>query len=223
MNLARRRLIIAAALFGGALLTEAMRPTRLPVSDAARRLSGAFPDRVGVWTSAHFSDFILPTSDPLSQAIYQAQALQGYKSNTGQHLYCLVAYGSTQDYALQLHRPEICYQASGFALRNFTQHELTFAGRRVNATMMTAERRGRIERVLFWTRVGQAFPATQWQVRQQIARSWLMRQLPDGLLFRVSLTLGNDETTDERLLAFVNQLVAAMPLDVQNLILGPRM
>lgn len=154
----RRQMLLGLALTAGAGLTWISRPERRAVAASAANLAQAAPDRIGTWQSVTLPDFVLPVASNLENAIYDAQVMKGYRNAGGQSLYCLIAYGSIQNYSLQLHRPEVCYPSSGFTITSLTDIAITLAGRAIPARIMVAQRGNRKETVLFWTRVADAFP-----------------------------------------------------------------
>jgi len=222
MMLARRQILAGTALLAGSVLTQAMRSQPTPIAGKAADLKHAFPEHVAGWTKAVLPDFILPPEDSLSRSIYTTQVLEGYRNPAGDSVYCLIAYGAIQDYTLQLHRPEVCYEASGFSISSTHAVALQILNHEVSATAMKAERETRKETVLFWTRVGNAYPLSQWGIRGEIAKGWFKRRLPDGVLVRFSSTSMAGQAGLGDLERFAQSLMMAMPEAAQTLIMGER-
>jgi EpsI family protein len=98
----------------------------------------------------------------------------------------LVAFGGVQSGNAQLHRPEVCYPAAGFDLDGWQDLALPLSGRGVSARAVTASAPGRIEQILYWTRIGRDFPTSSLAQRWSILRHSLRGSLPDGTLVRIS-------------------------------------
>lgn len=133
----------------------------------------------------------------------------------------LIAYNNIQDGVLQVHRPEICYPASGYQLsdtRPIIAHlQKTLA---VPAQVFTATGGDRIEQVLYWTRVAKRFPRSWLEQRMAVMRENLAGEVPDGALVRVSL-LGADQAEAIPVLeSFMGQFVAASPEPLRRVLLG---
>ena len=80
------------------------------------RLEALAPDHVGEWRYETASGIVLPPPDELARLLYDQQVTRGYVSEKQQPVMLVMAYGSSQGGMLQVHRPEICYPASGFRL-----------------------------------------------------------------------------------------------------------
>lgn len=131
-----------------------------------------------------------------------------------------MAYGSIQDYSLQLHRPEVCYPSSGFTITSLTDIGITLADKAIPARIMVAQRGNRRETVLFWTRVGDAFPRSQWEVRSQIFKGFFTGKLADGIIVRLSTTEFEGEAAVATLRKFAIDADAKMPSSAAKLLLG---
>jgi EpsI family protein len=147
-------------------------------------LAALVPQRVGRWQAAETDDLVLPPEDMLSRAVYDSYLARGFTAGPGPRIMLLVAYGAVQSYALQLHRPELCYPASGFELSD--RRELTPAAG-PPASFLVAKRGRTEEAVLFWTRIGNAFPQSTWDQRLAIVRAVLSGAAADGVLVRLSI------------------------------------
>lgn len=136
----------------------------------------------------------------------------------------LIAYGRTQGGSLQLHRPETCYPAQGFTLSESTPRELGLAGDNVvPARAFTAKRDDRIERLIYWTRIGDRFPLSSMQEYQAIFASVMRRTVPDGVLVRIS-AIGPDTTrSDATVDLFARTLVNYSGKDARRLLVGDAM
>lgn len=216
----RRQLILALALAAGTGAVAFARPARRPVSKRGLALTKAALEHVKGWANVELPDFVLPLQSSLESDTYNAQILKGYRNSAGRTLYCLVAYGAVQDYALQLHSPQICYPSSGFTIISIADLELLLAGRAVPARILVAKRGRRTETVLYWSRVADSFPQTQWQVRSKIIESFLTGTLADGLLIRLSTTELEGERAVAELCNFARELASGMTAGAARFVFG---
>ncbi len=133
------------------------------------------------------SGFVLPPSDQLRDEIYSQLLTRAYINQHGAQIMLLIAYNPLQDGFVQIHRPEVCYPASGYQITRSTKHitRLT-AGVNVPSRYLEAENSVRREKVLYWTRTGDAFPRNWAEQRWAIFDQNLDGLIPDGLLIRIS-------------------------------------
>src|SRR5262245_50565404 len=80
-------------------------------------LDQVFPEAFGSWrTYGAMNAFVRPTNQPV-YGIYDQVLERTYVGENGTPIMLSVAYGGTQADGLELHRPELCYRAHGFAIR----------------------------------------------------------------------------------------------------------
>lgn len=203
-------------LMGGAMaLAAGVAYTRMPHAHAplipADRLNAAVPLRFGGWSYESASGLVLPPPDQLAKLLYDTQVTRTYASDIDLPVMLLMAYGSTQSGALQIHRPEICYPASGFRLSRTNEASLPIGGghalpvRRFSAASDT-----RAEQVLYWTRIGRDLPVSWAAQRWAVVRSNLRGEIPDGLLVRLSVMTRDEAGGQAVLQRFAASLLAAV-------------
>ena len=219
-SLTRRKLVLGAGLVAGGGLAALVRPRQVGLPGAQSLIEAALPERTGAWRRIDLADFVLPPGDALGRSQYDALVLRGYAGPSGQHVYCVVTYGAVQDYALQLHRPEVCYPASGFSIRGLEAYSRPLGGLDLGASLMTAWRDDRSETVLYWTRVGTSFPRSQWQVREAILRGLAGFRLPDGAMVRLSTLQPPGPAAAALLAGFAGDLVRGLSGPGRQLLLG---
>lgn len=182
----RREAVLCSLLAGGGLGALAARP-REARSEPATDLDSLLPDQVGVWQSNPAHEAILAPQDELATSVYDQIVARRFVAPDRPSVTLVVAHGLAQSYATQLHRPELCYPASGFAILTQRDVDLQIGERTLPASLVTARRGNRTDTVLYWTRVGETFPRTVWAQRVQIARMALTRKAEDGVLLRLSI------------------------------------
>ncbi|MFZ5667772.1 MAG: exosortase C-terminal domain/associated protein EpsI [Pseudomonadota bacterium] len=189
------------------------KPVRRP-PDLARLI----PEMVGPWRKIGVNDVILPPADALSQSLYDRFLVRGYRMQQRPPITLVIAYGAVQSYRLQLHRPESCYPASGFALRSW--QDINLDG--MSASFLMAERDLTTEAVLYWSRIGDRFPRNISEQRLAIAQAALRLQLTDGILVRLAIRNADPADALAAMREFVPALDNAMPPTGRMLLFGGR-
>lgn len=216
VQLDRRQLLQRSLVVGGALaLTSATAfaamPRRAEHRLAHQKLSKLVPTQIGPWRFATTAGVVVPSEegpvDGYDQVVTRVYDAAGLPS-----IMLLLAYGSTQGGTLQLHRPETCYPGQGFKLSGFSDVELhPAAGESIAARTFTASRDDRIERLIYWTRIANAFPRSTAEEYRAIIGAVLHGVVPDGILVRIS-TVGADLQDSDRAMAkFAAALIDLSP------------
>jgi EpsI family protein len=122
---------------------------------------------------------------------------------------------------MKVHRPEICYASSGFAISDDRALDLPLVGRGpIAARSFLALREDRSEQVLYWTRISNTFPRDLASQRLVMLELGLRGIIPDGVLVRCS-TLGAGVAKGQKgLLAFVDALIANTGAAGRGLLVG---
>lgn len=216
----RRDLILGGMLLaatGGAVLA---RPRSLDkaVGPTPQAFGAAIPSRIGDYHRREADEIVLPDRDSDSLALYQQYVARTYAAPGLASISLLIAYGAAQDYTLQVHRPESCYPPAGFTLS--PSHQVTLPGRPgIDAVTLTARRIDRNDRLLYWTRVDNAFPDSLWEQRWVTMRALLSRRVPDGVLVRMS-TADDGPAALAALIRFNAMLLASVAPVARALLLG---
>lgn len=120
----------------------------------------------------------------------------------------LMAHGDSQSNELQLHRPEVCYPAFGFALVESQPVELAIAkGVRLPGRRLIAQSSQQKEAVIYWTRLGEFFPTGVTEQRLERLDTAMHRYIPDGLLARFSIAGPDTASAFGILRQFISELV----------------
>ena len=208
--------LMAAA--SGVAWVRQPRPKVPPLREKA--FEAAFPSEVGPWRVSDAGGVVLPPPDSLRDRLYDNLLTRVYVNATGQALMLVVAYKNVQDGIVQLHRPEICYPAAGFALESERRLSLDLLGRRVPAKAFQARRADRIEQVLYFTRLGPHFPLTWRDQRFAVLDENLLGNIPDGLLARVSLIQPDQQAALPVLQAFFEGLATTAGATLRGILAG---
>jgi EpsI family protein len=176
------------------------------------------PKRFGAWQVVGSSGVVLPPPDTLRDRLYDNLVTRVYGSGDT-YVMLLLAYNNLQDGVVQVHRPEVCYPVGGFELSQTRDVQLDVLGKQVPANLFTAKGPDRVEQVLYFTRLGAAYPRTCGEQRWTVARANLDGVIPDGMMMRASL-LGQDQAAAFATLSqFSTEFIAASPAELQKLLL----
>ncbi|WP_294174287.1 exosortase C-terminal domain/associated protein EpsI [uncultured Sphingomonas sp.] len=210
-------------LVGGGLLATALgsgllaRNAALADDTSAREV--LIPDRVGRWSRSSDEGILIPRGEEDEQ-LYDQVVTGYYTSDSAPSVLLLVAYGSAQTGTTQLHRPEVCYPAAGFQIRELPDVSLQLPSRSIRARTMTAVATRRIEQILYWSRVGRDFPTSTNDQRWSVLRQTFQGVVPDGALVRMSIIDPDRLAAMTFLQGFAAALVAASSPDMRRLLTG---
>ena len=206
-------LILGAAMAGTSALTVALTPkARAPQAHEQFSLEQMIPARFGDW---QVDPSVVPlTPDPEQQGmlekIYDQTLSRTYINPQGQRVMLSIAYGGEQSKSLQIHLPEVCYVAQGFAMMKEGEGVLPTRYGEVPVKRLVARLHERNEPITYWITIGNQ--ATRAGVQQKLRRLayGLSGEIPDGMLVRVS-TIGANEAAAYRVQdRFVAEMLATM-------------
>jgi EpsI family protein len=214
-------------MVGGALVATAVLAARESLWGESHTrtlgdsLADIVPERFGPWKSSPANGVLIPTAEAPAETGYDDLLTRYFVDDAGRTIMFLVAYGAAQSGNTQLHRPEACYPAAGFSLGDSARTSLEDrAGTKIDARTLTATKPGRIEQILYWSRVGAAFPTDSASQSLAVIRQSLSGSAPDGALVRMS-TLGSDRASALTLLRlFANDLLQQPAPSLRRLLTG---
>ena len=189
-RLSRRDFLVAGGLATTALVPALLTRQRGPSETIARpALDSLMPDIVGGWRRSPSDGLLIPRGEQSEDEdeAYDEVATRFYTSAVAAPIMLLIAYGSAQTHRTQLHRPEVCYPASGFKLQSWPNLPLRLpGGASIMARVLTATAPGRIEQILYWSRVGRQYPTSNLEQRWSVFRQTFEGMIPDGAIVRMS-------------------------------------
>ena len=218
----RRDFLVAAAL-GSAAVTAGLLSWR---SNAATthlegELDKVVPDQIGEWKRSPAERVLIPTADSPAGEIYNDLLTRYYANGAGDMIMFLAAYGNAQSGDAQLHRPEVCYPAAGFALSQSRPMSVQSAGLpTVEARVITASMPGRIEQILYWSRIGNEFPTNAGAQRWAAFRQSFEAAAPDGALIRISMISADQASALTHLNNFALALLSSPDQKLRRLLTG---
>lgn len=179
--------VLLAAL--AALAAYAWRPTQ-HLADMRPKLDLAqlFPRGFGGWSEDTRGpvQLVSPDQQAVLNKIYNQTLSRTYVNSVGDRVMLSVAYGGDQSDGTRAHRPDVCYPAQGFQLRDDHSSTVSVGTHQVRSRMLVAQLGNRVEPIIYWTVVGErvALSGTE-QKLAQLAYS-TRGVIPDGMLVRVS-------------------------------------
>jgi EpsI family protein len=216
----RRQLLLGGALLTAGAAATALRPISGNHRSAGTDLERVVPSKIGPYRFASSTGLIVPSRDEMRSGIYDQVLTRVYIADGRPPVMLLIAYGSAQDADLALHRPEACYPSAGYRLDQ--ERELPLAGiAGASATALTAIRGGHQEQLYFWSRIGRDFPPTRLQEKWAVLRYNLRREMPDGVLVRLSIRSPDWKEATRQMIEFNSTLLSSMELEGRHLLLGP--
>jgi EpsI family protein len=204
----RRDMLAGGVLAAAAIAAEALRvrSVKAPMV-SGDRLEQLVPSRVGGWARASFAEASVPTAEASQRGSYDAVLTRFYESRSGPGIMLLIAYSAVQAGETALHRPEACYPAFGFQLKRRADLQLSFRHVRLMASSMTATAPGRVEQLLYWSRIGALFPTTPLDQRWAALKQSVAGGVPDGALLRISMVETDYRWALSNLQHFASQLL----------------
>lgn len=185
---------LGAAMVTASALTLALTPTvRLAEAQGRFTLDAMIPPAFGDWQidASIVPLQAAPDEQQALQRIYDQTLSRTYIDRDGQRVMLSIAYGGDQSRALQLHLPEVCYVAQGFAMVGSGDALLDTGYGKVPVRRLVALQNTRNEPITYWITIGDK--ATRSGIEQKLQRFayGLSGKIPDGMLVRVS-TIGRD-------------------------------
>jgi EpsI family protein len=206
----RRSLVIGAGLTAAGAFAHLRSPVAAGQPLEPTSFSAAIPATVAGWTSRKSAEVVLPPQDE-SNKLYENLETRIYEGPNLPAMMLLIAFSSIQQNDIQVHRPEVCYPASGYPILWSKPIEIGFRSTNVMARELLADRGGLRERIVYWVRVGNAFPTNWAEQRTTMALQNLQGSIPDGALFRVSSIEEPDSSNSAALTQFIEMFLSTVP------------
>jgi EpsI family protein len=221
LALDRRSLLFAgAAIFaaGGAVAlkpTEHLAASRIPI-DLERQI----PQRFGAWTTLAGRGIVLPNPELQASldALYSQVLARSYGLPDGSEVMLSIAYGKDQGSEVTaVHRPEFCYAAQGFRIRDSRQQRVDLQAKTLEVQTLVTSLDRRVEPVMYWITLDQTATLPGLGRKLEQISLGLRGYIPDGMLVRVSSISRSGRTEGDFALqtAFVRDLFAALQPDIR--------
>ena len=223
----RREFMIGAMGAGAFGIAEYLKPRQTVRLFKGITLEEAVPREFGVWREYLGGGVVVPTTpNSLADRLYSATVSRIFYpvDERGPPVMFLVAYGGEQSDLLQLHRPEACYPAVGFAISQREMGSVPLSpGASVPAVFLSAVGADRQEDIVYWTRLGEAFPRSAGEQRSDRLKAAMQGTIGDGILVRASTLRFSDQPAWPYLASFLAQLIGALPEKAVPWFVGSRL
>jgi EpsI family protein len=220
----RRDLMIGGLAVAAAAGAEALRPHRKLILLKGGKIDDLMPRKFGAWSAEASSGLVSPDqAGKLAKSLYSEIVERIYHDDqSGAAVMLLAAYGDTQSDLLQLHRPESCYPAVGFAIASTKPTQILLRnGAHIPGREVIALGDDRRENILYWTRIGERLPQSDGEQKTARFYNSVDGYVADGILFRCS-ALGDSQQCFKLLSQFVPALMDATPAVIRPALLGTR-
>ena len=223
MKLSLPNIVLLLLMLLSAGMASALRPTisladeRTPIN-----LKAMVPTAFGDWQEQlNMSAAIVdPQQKELLDKIYSETLTRTYVNRAGYRIMLSIAYGKNQSDALQLHKPEVCYPAQGFALLAKQAGSLDLLGKPIAATRLQTRLGLRVEPITYWTVVGDHVTTGGIDKKLTEMRYAMTGSIPDGMLVRVSSIDPANDNAYAMQSQFSNQMLQAIAPDLRNRFAG---
>ena len=213
----RRDLIVGGACLAAAAGAKTLKPDTHVALLGDRKLEDNIPKAFGQWKTHESEGVIAPESEnSLAARLYNQTVSRAYVSPDGLPVMLLIAYGNTQSDTLQLHRPEVCYPAFGFDVRDSRATSFPIGrAEAIPGRQLVAMSPGREERISYWTRIGEYLPVDNDEQRRMRFRTALAGIIPDGVLVRISNLMPDDASGFALNRQFIADFIQSVPVAVR--------
>ena len=191
-----RNVIICIAMLATAILSMTLKPTQKVANSTENvNLEKIIPKEFGDWkvVSTVIPIQLSEAQEKLIKKLYQQSLSRTYLNNQQQRVMLSVVYGGEQSDSLQVHKPEMCYQAQGFDILKIVKSKLSTKYGQIPIKRVLAVQGNRNEPITYWFTVGNRVVSNNFDFKLQQLNYGLRGEIPDGILFRIS-SINSDET-----------------------------
>ncbi|SER64982.1 EpsI family protein [Nitrosomonas sp. Nm51] len=216
-------LSLSILMISTASLTTAMTPTT-KIADLrdAINLEALIPVSFNDWK---IDSSIIPLQvDPKTQAqldkLYNQTLARTYVNSQGDRVMLSVAYGGDQSDHLSLHKPETCYLAQGFEIKQNTAGEIATQYGNLPGRRLLATRGNRNEPITYWVTIGDKAVLPGINQKLQQIRYGLSGNVPDGMLVRVSTLGSNADQAYQIQDFFIQDMLSSIDVKMRSRLTG---
>jgi EpsI family protein len=204
--------VMLASMLMASGLAVALRPDhKIAEQGPAVDLEAMLPKQFGDWKVDDKVVFqqVSPETTAALNRIYTQLVTRTYVNREGYRIMLSVPYGANQSDGLAAHDPEGCYPAQGFQILSKRKEVLDVAIGQVPLRRMEANAGARHELVSYWFTVGATAVNSDWERKKAQLHYAVKRQIPDGLLVRVSSIDQDSEQAYKIQDQFIDQMLSA--------------
>src|SRR5438270_8139641 len=134
-----RRKVLLGLLFGSAAALAAWRQPSKHLNYLGRQtLDDIVPKTIGSWKFVAASGLVVPPEDQMARTLYSQLLTRVYSDDEHSPVMLLIAQSGGQTGILQVHRPEVCYPASGYQISPVTPHDIPLGSSSVPTNTLSA-------------------------------------------------------------------------------------
>lgn len=224
----KKRAIVSIFVLGlmlsAAVAAKLFTPTiYLSKTQAQLDLDVLIPEKFGEWREEKnmAGSVINPEAQAMLKKIYTQTLSRTYVNEVGERVMLSIAYGSDQRDGMQVHYPEVCYPAQGFQLDGMRQDTVSTKYGNIPVKRLETSMAGqRYEPVTYWTTVGSKAVSGSMAKKMAEISYAIHGEIPDGLLFRVSLIDRDTQHSFSVQDRFIRDLIQAIPFGTRQRIAG---
>lgn len=221
-RLGRAPLVFLALATVVCLLGFSLQPVLTGNQMSAQEIEQLVPTQVGEWQQIETGAKLVSVENPNEVNFdqpYDAQVMRAYANPNGDVIMLALAYGQNQRQDIKIHRPEVCYPATGWQVLHMEPHQFPLknsTGEMVSGKRMLTlnPRANRRETVSYWIRIGDTFSSSGWTQRWHILKQGLQGERTDGILVRFSQVIpagASEEAAYQLQDKFATAMYEAMP------------
>ena len=218
-----KNFLLLALMVAASGLAVAMRPTH-KIADMGPpvKLETMIPTRFGEWQEEPQNQTLIvdPQQKEMIDKLYNQTLTRTYINPQGYRVMLSIAYGSDQSDAKQVHKPEVCYPAQGFQLKNKQHGQLEIQGTTIPVTRIETSLGQRNEPVTYWITVADRVVGPGLDKKLTEMSFGLQGKIPDGLLFRISSIDSESNQAYEKQNAFAGQLLGSLTPENRQKFIG---
>jgi EpsI family protein len=222
-NPLRRAIVLGGVMaLTSAGATLAMPKPQVTSANQIPDVEALLPKRFGHWVVDPniIPLAVSPDVEQMLSTIYDRTVSRTYVNPQGKRMMVSVAYGANQSRALQLHKPEVCYAAQGFRIRDVHKSNWEAGGVSIPTMHVVGQMGPRVEPVTYWMRIGDDI-ARGWYEQNLVRLKYGTRgYIPDGVLFRISSIDPNAASAYELQRQFIDEMMAAMTPQAREFFVG---
>lgn len=176
--------LLLFAVFAAFAMTPKPRSNERQALELERMVPTSFAD----WRVDPSVKPVIPSPDVQASLdkLYDQVLSRTYINSRGERMMLSLAYGGNQNDQLKAHRQEVCYSAQGFKITELLHDTLRFGDSMIPVTRMMAVRGERFEPVTYWFTMGDRVVLSRFERLMVQIKYGLSREIPDGMLVRVS-------------------------------------
>lgn len=225
MSIQVKTIAIVVSLLVAAGASVALTPKQLFEKNhkPAVPLEALMPTEFGQWhVEPEMVQQVVNPALAANLANYYSDTLsRTYTNKQGERIMLSLAYGADQSRAMQVHKPEVCYQAQGFKISHAEKAEPKLTNQNIPVMRLVATSQFRTEPITYWIRTGD-YVVRGW-LEQNIARvknGLIKGYTPDGVLVRISTIDEDKQHAYAQQDEFMRDLIAASSPAGRAMLLG---